>query len=279
MDIINANIKFIRKQKSMTQQKFADYIGIKRSSLGAYEEGRAKPNYETVSRISEKFNISLDKLLKSDLSAIADKSVFGKPNNKLLSLEDATKQTATLNHSDITGEGLRVLPITVDKEGKENIELVPVKAAAGYLTGYANPNYIKDLPKFRLPFLPTGTYRAFEIVGESMLPLPSGSIVVGEYVEDWQNIKNGQAYIVVSKEEGIVYKRVTNTIAENKRLILKSDNTDYPAYTIKIDEVVEVWKSQVFISKDMPNTDTTLEKLMTTVMELQQEVIKLKDVK
>ncbi|MGB1207525.1 MAG: XRE family transcriptional regulator [Chitinophagales bacterium] len=277
MDIINANIKFIRKQKSMTQQKFADYIGIKRSSLGAYEEGRAKPNYDTVNRISEKFNITLDKLLKSNLSAIADESVFGLSNNNR-NLE-TKKISTTKNVSDIAGKDLRILPITVDKEGNENIELVPEKAAAGYLTGYANPNYIKDLPKFRLPFLPTGTYRAFEIVGESMLPLPSGSIVVGEYVEDWQNIKNGQTYIVVSKEEGIVYKRVTNTIAENKRLILKSDNTDYPAYTIKIDEVVEVWKSQVFISKDMPSTDTTLEKLMSTVMELQQEVIKLKDAK
>ena len=275
MDIINANIKFIRKQKSMTQQKFADYIGIKRSSLGAYEEGRAKPNYETVNRISEKFNITLDKLLKSDLSAIADKSVFGKSDNA----DNGKRVVSYENSSDIAGKDLRVLPITVDNEGNENIELVPVKAAAGYLSGYANPNYIKDLPKFRLPFLPTGTYRAFEIVGESMLPLPSGSIVVGEYVEDWQNIKNGQTYIVVSKEEGIVYKRVTNTIAENKRLILKSDNTDYPPYSIKIDEVVEVWKSQVFISKDMPNPDNTLEKLMTTVLELQQEVMKLKDAK
>ena len=144
MDIINANIKFIRKQKSMTQQKFADYIGIKRSSLGAYEEGRAKPNYETVNRISEKFNITLDKLLKSDLSAIADKSVFGKSDNA----DNGKRVVAYENSSDIAGKDLRVLPITVDNEGNENIELVPVKAAAGYLSGYANPNYIKDLPKF-----------------------------------------------------------------------------------------------------------------------------------
>src|SRR3546814_6005241 len=43
---------------------------------------------------------------------------------------------------------VRVLSITVDGDDKENIELVPVKASAGYLNGYADPEYIAELPKF-----------------------------------------------------------------------------------------------------------------------------------
>ncbi|MGB1241326.1 MAG: XRE family transcriptional regulator [Chitinophagales bacterium] len=275
-NIINANIKFIRKQKSMTQQSFADLIGIKRSSLGAYEEGRAKPNYETIQTIARKFHISIDKLLTQDLAKIADESVFGVEYQRPIPPSGHRSNNQRL---DIEGKKLRVLSITVDTNDNENIELVPDKARAGYLEGYSDPQYIEQLPKFRLPFLPQGTYRAFEIKGDSMLPLQSGSVVVGEYVADWLDVKNNETYIVVSQNEGIVYKRVLNNIDENKTLILKSDNQAYPPYPIKIGEVVEMWNAKAFISKELPskNNDVTLEKLMSTVIELQQEVIKLKD--
>lgn len=277
-NIINANIKFIRKQKSMTQQSFADLIGIKRSSLGAYEEGRAKPNYETIQTIARKFNISIDRLLTQDLAKIADESVFG--NSRVTTVGSyANQHLGSPAPLDIEGKKLRVLSITVDENDNENIELVPDKARAGYLEGYADPQYIEKLPKFRLPFLPQGTYRAFEIKGDSMLPLQPGSVVVGEYVADWLDVKNNETYIVVSQNEGIVYKRVLNNITENKTLILKSDNDDYPPYPIKIEDVVEMWNAKAFISKELPstNSDTTLEKLMSTVIDLQQEVIKLKN--
>lgn len=273
--IINANIKFIRKQKSMTQQSFADLIGIKRSSLGAYEEGRAKPNYETIQTIARKFNISIDKLLTQDLAKIADESVFGSGATPVYTHTSGSSNPTV----DIEGKKLRVLSITVDENDNENIELVAEKARAGYLDGYADPEYIEKLSKFRLPFLPQGTYRAFEIKGDSMLPLQPGSVVVGEYVDDWMNVKNNETYIVVSQNEGVVYKRVINNIEANKTLILKSDNDTYPPYPIKIEDVVEMWNAKAFISKELPSTnnDTTLEKLMSTVIDLQQEVIKLKN--
>jgi histidinol phosphatase-like enzyme len=53
-----------------------------------------------------------------------------------------------------------------------------------------------------------GNYRAFEIIGDSMLPTPSGSVIVGEKVDDLESLKNNTACILVSKNEGIVYKRV-----------------------------------------------------------------------
>ncbi|MGB1242248.1 MAG: queuosine precursor transporter [Chitinophagales bacterium] len=203
--IINANIKFIRKQKSMTQQSFADLIGIKRSSLGAYEEGRAKPNYETIQTIARKFNISIDKLLTQDLAKIADESVFGTGATPIHTHSSRSSNPTV----DIEGKKLRVLSITVDENDNENIELVAEKARAGYLDGYADPEYIEKLSKFRLPFLPQGTYRAFEIKGDSMLPLQPGSVVVGEYVDDWLNVKNNETYIVV-------FHRIKKLTGENK---------------------------------------------------------------
>src|ERR1700740_3349353 len=155
MSNIPSNIKFLRKKKGLTQQQFADELGIKRSLIGAYEEERA-PKQK------------------------------GNPAN------------------------LRVLSISVDKEDNENIELVPTKAAAGYLNGYADPEYVVALPKLYLPMFKQGTYRAFEIKGDSMLPLVSGTIIIGEYLENWADVKTTETYVIISKNDGIVYKRIGN---------------------------------------------------------------------
>jgi len=99
--------------------------------------------------------------------------------------------------------------------------------SAGYLAGYADTEFIDELNTFTLPMLSGGSYRAFEIIGDSMMPTPSGSIIVGEKVEDIENVKNNAAYIVVSKSEGIVYKRVIKSNKNKNKLTLVSDN---PAY-------------------------------------------------
>ena len=39
---VNENIRFLRKKKGWTQEKFSKKIGIKRSLVGAYEEGRSR---------------------------------------------------------------------------------------------------------------------------------------------------------------------------------------------------------------------------------------------
>ena len=110
------------------------------------------------------------------------------------------------------------------------IQLVPVKAAAGYLAGYADPEFLDELNTFTLPMLAPGNYRAFEIVGDSMLPTPSGSVIVGEKVDDLEEVKSNQTYIVVSRNEGIVYKRVMKNNKSKSKLTLISDNTAYQPY-------------------------------------------------
>lgn len=266
LDIVNKNIKYIRKLSNQTQEQFAQALGIKRSSLGAYEEGRARPNQKTITQIAQKYNLTLDKLLTEDMSEAAAASLFSADKN------NAGDKSATFS-----GNKMRVLAVTVDNEDRENIEMVRVKARAGYLEGFADPEYLKDLPRFRLPFLPQGTYRAFEIQGDSMLPLKPGSIVVGEYVEDWYNIKNGDTYVIVSKDDGVVYKRVTNNINRDNTFSLLSDNLAYPVYELNADNVMEVWKAKAFISQDLPESNMSIARVSSLVMDLQQQVGSLRD--
>ena len=260
MDFISSNMKFLRKLKNWTQSDLADELEIKRSLVGAYEEGRARPTYEVLYALSKLFKYSIDSLITKDLRQTEKVALFNEEQLR----------------NDVTGKNLRVLAITVDKKDNENIEMVPVKAAAGYLTGYADPSYIKELNKFRLPFLPSGTYRAFEIKGDSMLPVQPGSVIVGEYLDNWKNIKDGHTYIIISKHDGIVYKRVFNQIEENGSLILRSDNVSYPAYPIKVDEVVEIWKAVLNISHLNKGSDLSFQNILHLMQELKQEVQGLK---
>src|SRR6187455_3120452 len=177
MNIANQNLKYLRKLRGWTQQEFADKLRIKRSLLGAYEEERAKPNLEVLEIVCDIFKLSMDDILRKDLSDNKSNYLAKRRALKLAS-------------------------------GRPDIPFVPMKAAAGYLAGYADPEFIDELNTFTLPMLAGGNYRAFEIIGDSMLPTPSGSVIVGEKVENLEDVKNNAACIVVSRNEGIVYKRV-----------------------------------------------------------------------
>lgn len=250
MSNIASNLKYLRKKHNLTQQQFADIMGIKRASVGAYEEDRAEPKYDLLKKIAEYYGLTMDELVNEQI-------------------DDKWKPAAKGAASN-----LRVLSITVDKEDRENIELVPVKASAGYLNGYGDPEYVRELPKFSLPIFNQGTYRAFEIKGDSMLPLPSGSIIIGEYVENWHDIKPGQTYVIISKEEGIVYKRIGQKYREDKGLKLVSDNKIYEPYWVASADILEVWKAKAYISTEFPepSPEPTIESLTAMMAEMQKTI-------
>jgi transcriptional regulator with XRE-family HTH domain len=255
----NSNLKFLRKAKGFTQDELAFELDLKRSQIGSYEEGRAHPAYDKLAEMAKYFHISIDNIINKDLRLMKEVSLFS----------DEQLNTPILQPS-------RILAITVDDENNENIEVVNSKAAAGYLNGYADPEYIKELQRFQLPFLPTGTYRAFEIKGDSMQPLPSGSIVIGEYVEKIADIKDGMTYVVVSNEDGIVYKRVFNKIELDGVLVLKSDNPTYQSYNINAQDILEIWKGVAHISHVNKGTDLSYQNILTLMQELKLEIQELK---
>jgi transcriptional regulator with XRE-family HTH domain len=260
--MINTNLKFWRRELGLTQAQLADKLNIKRSLVGAYEEGRAEPRLATLVNMARLFNIPLDSLATTDFT----KKKYAKT---AAALREAGPLTETLPEE----KPLRVLAFTVGSDEKENIELVPLKAAAGYLNGYADREFIEELPRFRLPMLPsTGTYRAFEIAGDSMLPLTSGTTIVGRYVDDWATIKDGTPCIVVSQKDGIVFKRLYNKLKQNALFGLHSDNPSYTPYDLKAEDVLEIWEAKSYISSTFPIGGVSLEHLASMVMDLTQQV-------
>jgi len=259
MSYLNKNLKHLRKQKSYTQADLAERIGLKRAQIGSYEEYRAEPKIETIQKIAYLFGLSLDELINQDQTK-------GKDSPKV----------------DIEGKTLRVLPIVIDQENQEQISIVPVAARAGYSHGYADPEYIKDLPKFNLPLpelYPDRSYRLFQIEGDSMLPIVDGSYIICEYESDWRDLKDGESHIIVTRSQGIIYKRVWKEPTHH-RLLLRSDNILYDPYHVHIEELVEVWKALAYLSFDLPDQEdqskSEMKQLSSLVMQLKKDVDELK---
>lgn len=149
-----------------------------------------------------------------------------------------------------------VLVVLADDEQNERIVHVPYPAHAGYGGQLHDPHFIKELPSFTLPdpYFQTGTFRAFDISGDSMEPtLYEGETVVCSYVdkESWKyDLRNGYVYVFITQGD-IVVKRVQNNIRKDGTITLISDNEFYPERVLPISEVLEVWFLKMKISPFM----------------------------
>lgn len=228
--MLDRNLKYLRNKNRKSQEDMAQALELSRSTWADYENGNSEPVASVLKKMSIFFDVTLDDLLNVDLNA----PLFQKRN--IAKLRD---------------DNIRIVAVTVDEHQKENIEFVSNQAVAGYAQNYSNSEFIKQLPHFKLPKLSEGTYRAFEIIGDSMPPIDEGFIVVGKYIEHFRDLKHGKRYVLALKQDGIVFKRVISEVSKNNKLILMSDNSvDYPPFTIELEDVLEAWEMVSFIGYD-----------------------------
>lgn len=255
MNYLAQNIKYLRRKHQLTQQRLADQVAVKRALIGSYEEGRATPKIQVMQQLAQLFKLSLDELIGTDLEKTPS-SLLPKSN----------------------GPG-QILSVVVTPDNEERIPIVPVKAAAGYLSGYADPQYVGELPHFYMPIPELSrnrTYRVFQLNGDSMLPVAPGAYVFCEYLVDLDELKEGQTYVLITRDEGLVYKRVY--IKENNELLLKSDNPEYEAYRIPISSVLELWRAKGVLSFELPLPEFPGTAHISTVLsEMKEEIRKLRE--
>jgi len=236
---LSQNLRHLRKtdKRKPTQSDMATMLGVSISTYGAYEEGRAEPKLENLQKIAVFFGIETEVLIGKDLS----------------NSEGENEKAGRRGAAEKSPAGPKVLTITLDSEGRDNVEWVPEKAAAGYTAGFSDPGFISSLPAFQLPFLDKKKkYRVFTIQGDSMLPVPSGAMVFGEYAENWNSVKDGTPCILITRNEGIVFKKVYNYLQKQSCFLLVSSNRLYEPYILAADDVLEIWKFSGYYSGQFP---------------------------
>lgn len=262
MYFLASNIRLLRKRKRLSQEDLAGELGVTRSAINSYENKLADPPLPVVLKIAEFFKISIDRLVRQNLTELRE--------SELSEIERGMDM-------DILGRRLRILTTAVDADRENLTELVPERAKAGYTTGYSDPDFIRELPVMYLPFLSKNRkYRSFVISGDSMPPVPHGSIVIGEYVDDWTLMKSDRPYIIVTRNEGIVFKLLKNQLSDRGSLMLISINPAYKPYEISAEEVLEIWKFQYFISSELFPTEMTKESVARSLHSIQEDLIEIK---
>lgn len=251
MSLFSDNIRTLRIRDKISQEKLAEQLEITRGRYVKYEDGTSEAPYEILKKIAHHFHISIDLLLAVDVRKIDIQDLIKLENNRL------------------------ILPIQVDGIGENIIEIVTQKVKAGYLSGYADPEYIESLQQISLPFLGPGKHRGFPVEGDSMPPHEEGSIIVGRYIEKLGEVQDGKTYIFITKNQGMVYKRLNKN--KKNALILESDNSFYPNYEVKFSEILEIWEFQCNIGRtDKKESLTDIESLREIILELKRDVLEIK---
>lgn len=250
MGKISKNIRHLRVLNKWSQEQLAEKLDISRARIGSYEEERCDPPIETLIKLSNLFHIAVDALVKCDLRKLDSPALMQAGENRIL------------------------FPIVVDGQNNDRVEVVTVKASAGYLNGYSDPDYIESLPLMNLPFRVTGKHRAFPVRGDSMPPLREGSYVIGKFVESLQDLRSGSTYVLVTKNEGIVYKRV---YVKEYLLELHSDNKLYRPYTVFPADILEVWEFVCNLNmSDKKEEELNLESIMNMLVSMRVELERIK---
>lgn len=245
-------------------------LGFHRSTWNNYETGSSNPALKDFIIISKYFGIPETDLLHVDLekigatgNLISEQSGKQKGNLKGNLTGNLSAKTDE-NEGEKSGILRHMMPqvVTVDTKGDENIVMVPVRARAGYLHGYDDPSFIEDLPVYSLPGLSHGTYRLFEVEGISMYPtLHSGDLIIGSFVERLIDVRDDRVYVVVTRNDGLVVKRVLNRIEKDGKLILKSDNHKerdmYPPIVCDPEDILEIWYATGNMSRQLRPPDAT----------------------
>ncbi|MET3037163.1 XRE family transcriptional regulator [Chryseobacterium sp. NRRL B-14859] len=190
------------------------------------------------------FQVSIDLMVSTDLRKLPLKELMEIPDNRIL------------------------LPIKVDSNGENKIEIIPHKTSMGYLNGYSDPQYIKNLQTISLPFLNFGKFRAFPTEGDSIPPLKDGYYIVGKYIEDISYLKVGSMYVFITRSAGITYKQLAALHKES--IEVAADNPFYAPYQNRL--LMEIWQYQCSIAKQAFDKKTVVPDSSTAILQMLHEL-------
>ncbi len=220
MSLIGKNIKKIRAVKKLNQTQFASLFNLKRTSVGAYEEGRAEPKINTLIKIANYFSLSINTLLTKELTV----------NN--------------LSQFDEVGER-KVESSPKSKKNNGSTPFINRNNSLNYTNHYKELNFIQNLPSVSLPIKVNITSRSFEHTGDAMvnnnIGIKDGDIIVGLIVSEqsWEKIALDNLFIVILQNR-IVLRRVKGV--SNSHITLSPDNNSYKTETTLLTDIHELWK-------------------------------------
>lgn len=171
MLLLGQNIKFLRKERKLTQNDVATVAGVHFNAISNYENGKFYPTADVLIKICEFFGVSADDILLKDLASGIESDVFE--------------------------------PAKIEKG---NNVLVPIEAQSEYV-GKWSKKFIRELSYVNIPGI-TGEARTFQVVGNAMNPLLMDGDYVACTASSVKEVQTGRVYVIVSEQIQMGYVQV-----------------------------------------------------------------------
>ncbi|MCT8338952.1 helix-turn-helix domain-containing protein [Flavobacteriaceae bacterium TK19130] len=248
MSKFGKNIRKIRSVKTLSQQAFAELFGLKRGTLGAYEEGRSEPKIETIIKIANHFSIPIDDLLTKELTV-----------NKLLkfkgdlAIEDSSSPTETF----------------------ARVPCITPKTSGEYMHRYKDKSFLLQLPALSLPINPEKRFRGYTVenleMGSNDKGLFPKDIVIGEVVPKnvYKKLNNGVLVLVLANNALILRRLyIAKDIAT-----LRADHKNVEEMSIPLSDIEELWRIRYVFYHRLPDLKEGLEEKL---QKLEKEFAKIR---
>lgn len=201
----------------------------------AYDENR-EPSKKTVWKILESLEIS------SEWWDTGKGEIFTENSTQVR--EDYVKSNAAATELD-------VVPVRI----------VEVKAQAGYMRGYSDPEYMETLPVIYVQrdAEHKGKFMAFTVSGDSMddgsrRSLCHGDIVLGKELQQhhWKNKLHFNQYLfIVVHEDGVMFKQITAHNPETGDFTCHSFNSQYDDFILNMKDVKQLFYIKKIVERSI----------------------------
>jgi transcriptional regulator with XRE-family HTH domain len=249
MTTIHERIKELLEVLHLTPYQFAKALGYERKDkVYNLVKGKTAPAWEMIEDIAR---------------------VYGQVNgNWLLRGEGNMFKAEKLIQPRSRPEGSPIQIVTVDRQGEDAIVMVPYKAQAGYKTLFRDEAFLETLPAFSLPHFMKGSFRAFEVEGDSMTPtIRHADYVICSFVEKWEWLKPMNVYCLIT-EACVTVKRVGEPFRKGSEAVrLVSDNRFYDPFEVAWTDVYEIWQVRGILTSQIP----------ANMQDVQQRVLEIVD--
>ena len=153
-------------------------------------------------------------------------------------------------HGELVGE---LVPLTAGDIAVMYVPLVSQYAYAGYLSGFLDSEYVDKLP--RIPFIVEhegkGEYLCFEVRGDSMddgtpQGYVDGEILLCREIDQvyWTQSRLHMRkwdFVIVSRDEGILLKRIINHDPDSGTVIIHSLNDFYNDKIVNLQDISKIF--------------------------------------
>lgn len=250
LDIKN-RFKNARKALNLSQAELANVTGVDKTAISKVEsenEPKRIPTLRMIVALEEKLGVNRQWIETGIGEMFLHKTSSPR-------LEAIPLRLADPEGYDATGDKIYELN---DGSLMMEVPVVSQRAYAGYLRGYADPEFFEDLPT--IPVMidkrAFSTYMAFEVHGDSMVCLDNyeladksifpGRIAVGRLLDQskWKyklHTHNYDAWIIVHKTEGILIKSISKHDVENGIITIHSLNPQYKDEDLHLKDIEQIF--------------------------------------